>query len=165
MKSLFESVLNRRGFLKTLAALLLYGCAVDTRSPILREKEFTYLLQTLFPFEKGFFLQFRERFIALLAELDNTEWLTVQQCYMHFKKTFRKLYNSKSDYSLLKGERVVSMMLSSTDTSDLTNSALDIMYKTFLMSPDSAILSWEREYSLPGLMCYYWDEYDKPAIK
>ncbi len=173
MDFLFGRLLTRRGFIKSVLVFLvasITGCSREVLeydadiTAVTGEDSFSQFLDVLIPFNKPGLGRYREPLLGRLSNLGEKESEAVIRMYSGFKREFLKKHSSFQSFSIKKGEKVVSEMLESRSISDNTDRALDIIYEEISKLKDIGYGLWGREYSHSGVMCAFWDNYDKPVI-
>ena len=169
----FLMKLTRRGFLKSAIVTMLAtvpGCSREgieydaDITAVTGEDSFSQFLDVLFPFNKSGLGRYRRPLIGRLSNLGEKESKAVIRMYSEFKKEFINKHSTFKSFSIQKGETIVSEMLKGRSTSDNSERALDIIYEEISRLKDIGYGLWGRKFSYAGIMCAFWDNYDKPVI-
>ncbi|MBE9562631.1 MAG: hypothetical protein IMF12_07200 [Proteobacteria bacterium] len=148
---------------------IFFGCSRSQESiqdidTAIKEAEFSYFLNVIFPINLLGFHIHQEYIIKRLKSLNTIESEQVVKCYNLFKSKYQTEYSSFNSYTLAKGEAVIAQLLTiNSKDSKTVNPALDIIYEQISRIEALQNDLWGRKYSKNFMMCAYWDDYDKPV--
>lgn len=163
--------MQRREFIKATGIWLLAndsmaasGSRRRDRGRVIGSAYFGALVYTLFPVDDPTLLSVYGETIERLHSVRETDWVTLNTLYESFRAAAEHAAGGDpSRLTLDKTEAIVSGLLERPSTADGANDALDVLYKIVGRAEGFGEAIWQRTYSVPGNMCAFWFDYDKPV--
>lgn len=160
--------MKRRRFIKTtvvaLAASNVHCTSSASLDEIIQEEIFSYFIDVLVPAHIGL-RPYQEALLTRLQQLTPSESSLLIKCYTRFKKAFQRYQDTT--YTLIKGENIMGQLLQGQSffiSAAEVDQVLDIIYRKASEIGALNRYLWQRDYSVAGRMCAYWDNYDEPVV-